>query len=131
MKHYSRWLATVAAALALAACGAPVAPDEAPRPWLEYAGEPVQSVRYARLVDWRPLGRDTVMIRFEGRRFYTVRVRQPCIAHTREADRLGIDTAGDRLLRENDSILLDDHSCLAGEIRPLDWGAYTAAKAER
>jgi hypothetical protein len=115
----------------LAACGSAAPREDMPRPWLEHAGEPVESVRYATLVDWQPLGRDTVMIRFEGGRFYSVRLKQPCIGHVREADRLGIDTAFDRQLRENDSIRLDASSCLVDEIRPLDWRAYADARAQR
>ncbi len=131
MTQFSRTIAVWLAAAMLTACTSPAPRDDAPRPWLEFADEPVESVRFANLVDWQPLGRDTVMVRFEGGRFFAVRLKQPCIGHVREADRLGIDTAFDRQLRENDSIRLDASSCLVDEIRPLDWRAYSDARAER
>jgi hypothetical protein len=129
-KYFAALFAALAAAVLASACGAPVQPDDEPKPWLDYAAEPVDSVRYANLVDWQPLGRNSVMIRFEGRRFFLVEIRQPCIGHVREANRLGLDTAFARTLRVNDTVRLDSYACMVGEIRPLDWRAFTQAKAE-
>jgi hypothetical protein len=123
-----RLSAALLAATLAAACGAPVKTDE-PQPWLAYAGESVNSVRYANLIDWQPLGRNSVMIRFEGSRFFLVELREPCIGHVREADRLGLDTAFDRRLRVNDMVWLDGDACLVGDIRPLDWRAFTASRS--
>jgi hypothetical protein len=124
-----RTIPVLFAALLTAGCGAPLKPDE-PRPWLEHAGESVESVRYASVVDWQPLGRNSLMIRFEGGRFFLVEVKEPCIGHTREADRIGLDTAFDRRLRINDRVLLDGSACLVGDLRPLDWRAYADAQSE-
>lgn len=123
MQQFLRSLAAAAALAGLAGCaGLGDFPDRAR--YAEFAGEPVEDFRYVRLLEWQPLDENAVLLRFERNRYYALSLREPCIAHPREADRLALAPAFPGRLRVGDRVALDGDRCIIGGIRPLDYPAW-------
>lgn len=119
-----RWLGpTGTAALAvllLAGCAA--APRSEPPSygkWRADAGEPVDRIRFSNLIDWQPLDRDWILLRFNGGQSFALRPRDPCLADVREAKSLELLSAMTNLLHRSDRVRLDHNVCLIEEIRAL------------
>ena len=94
-----------------------------------YTGEPVDGIRYAHVVEWHPLGRNSVHLRFDRNRHYVLELREPCVGHPREKDVLELDPASAGRLRPNDRVRLDGRSCMIDAILPLDHGAWVEAQS--
>jgi hypothetical protein len=112
--------------LALAACTTPEqmrdAVDERAS-WEQRAGAPVERFGFSVLHEWHPLERDWVMLRFNGGRQLAVQLRQPCIAHVREARRLSlVQSMPNSLNRIADRIRIDDWECIIEQMRPVEQG---------
>lgn len=112
------------AVLALAACTTPQqmrdAVDERAS-WQQRAGAPVERFNFSFLQDWHPLERDWVMLRFNGGRQLAVQLRQPCIAHVREARRLSlVQSMPNGLNRMADRIRIDEWECIIEQMRPVE-----------
>lgn len=93
-----------------------------------FTGEPVDGVRYAHVVEWHPLGRNSLRVRFDRNRHYVVELREPCVGHPRETDVLELDPPSAGRLSPNDRVLLDGRPCLIDAILPLDHAAWTRAR---
>lgn len=123
MRQFLKLLLAAAALAGLPACaGLGDFPDRAR--YAEFAGEPVEDFRYVRLLEWQPLDENAVLLRFERNRYYVLALREPCIAHPREADRLALVPAFPGRLRVGDRVALDGDRCIVGGIRPLDYAAW-------
>lgn len=119
--RYRRWLGLIAAGTILLS-GCAVAPRNDPPSygdWREALAEPVDRVRFSNLIDWQPLDRDWVLLRFNGGRAFAVRPRDPCLADVREARTLELVSAMPNLLHRSDQVRLDDQLCMIEEIRTL------------
>lgn len=120
---FIRGAAVVLAAAALAACSTPQQMREAVQEradWRERAEAPVERFAFSRLFDWYPLERDWVMLQFNGGRSLAVQLRQPCIAHPREARSLSlVQTVPNSLNRTADRIRIDEWTCVIEEMRPV------------
>jgi hypothetical protein len=94
-----------------------------------FAGDPVSEFRFVNFLEWRSVADKKVLLRFDRGRYYVLTLREPCISHTREAERLSLELAISKRLRVNDRVILDGTRCIVDEIRPLDYAAWTAAGA--
>jgi len=128
MNRKSLRLAIAALALALAACAAPRSGGAR---YADFLGEPVENFRFVHLLEWHPVDENAVVLRFDRNRYYALMLRDPCIAHAREASRLALDSVFPKRLRVHDRVLLDGRRCIIDEIRPLDHDAYRAAGGGR
>ncbi len=95
----------------------------------DYVDDPISDFRFVSLLEWRPVDEKKVLLRFDRNRYYVLTLREPCIAHVREADRLVLDPVISKRLRVNDRVRLDGTRCIIDEIRPLDFDAWAAAGA--
>ena len=119
------------AALVLSACaGIPqrTSDQEDLERYLQYAGEPVDSVSFLGGYDsWRSLGRDKLVIWTGVNQAYLLSVAGTCI-DLPFATRIGIKTRGSTLGRGDSVIVGRGQSCLITEVRPID---YRKMKQER
>lgn len=112
------------AALAVSACaGIPQrkSDQEELERYLQYAGEPVDSVSYLGGYDsWRALGRDKLVIWTGVNDAYLLTVSGVCI-DLPFVNRIGIKTRGPTLGRGDSVIVGRGQSCLITEVRPIDY----------
>lgn len=87
--------------------------------WRAESGNPVDRISFSNLVDWQPLDRDWLMLRFNGGKTFAVRPRDPCIGDVREARTLELVSAMPNLLHRSDRVRLDGNVCLIEEIRSI------------
>jgi len=116
-----RWVGWVALTLAFV-CGCSAAPRSDPPTygdWRPESGERVDRVRFSNLIDWQPLDRDWILLRFNGGKSFALRPRDPCMADVREARTLELVPAMPNLLHRSDQVRLDDNVCLIEEIRSM------------
>ncbi|MDT8450001.1 MAG: DUF6491 family protein [Wenzhouxiangellaceae bacterium] len=119
--------ATLPAVAVLAGCAA----DDIPSPamdsgrFLQYADEPVKDIRYRNFIEWHPLNREWMLLRFENDRYYVLEVDDPCVADLREVQTLRlVESMTDRLNRL-DHVRVDGRDCRIREMRPIDYAAFT------
>jgi len=116
-------LAVLVLAAVLVACTTPQqmrdAVDERAS-WRQRAGEPVERFNFSSLRDWHPLEHDWVMLRFNGGRNLAVQLRQPCIAHMRQARSLSLVQAmPNSLNRIADRVRIDEWVCVIEQMLPV------------
>lgn len=128
MPAVTKILLIVLTAALTAAC-APLDERNVEPDYLAYTGEPIDEFRFVNFLEWRPLADKSVLLRFDRNKYYVLKLREPCVAHTREADRLSLDLIIGNRMRVNDRVILDRTRCIIDEIRPLDHEAWTAAGA--
>lgn len=120
----SKAFITVLAALAVGACaGIPQrkSDQEELERYLQYAGEPVDSVSYLGGYDsWRALGRDKLVVWMGVNEAYLLSVSGACF-DLPFANRIGIKTRGPTLGRGDSVIVGRGQSCLITEVRPIDY----------
>jgi len=87
--------------------------------WRAESGAPVGRFRFSNLIDWQPLDRDWLLLRFNGGKSFAIRPRDPCIGDVREARTLELRSAMPNLLHRSDRVRLDDNVCLIEEIRSV------------
>lgn len=89
--------------------------------YLQYAGEPVDSVRYLGRYDgWRALGRDNLVIFTGPSEAYLLSVAGPC-NDLPFVNRVGIKSRGPTLSRGDAVIIGRGESCLITQLRPIDY----------
>lgn len=119
--HCSRFAALVALAVVLGA-GCSATPRSDPPSfgeWRPESGEPVDRISFSNLIDWQPLDRDWLLLRFNGGRSFAIRPRDPCMGDVREASTVELVSAMPNLLHRSDRVRLDDNVCLIEEIRSV------------
>ena len=118
------FITVLTAALALGACaGIPQrkSDQEQLERYLQYAGEPVDSVSYLGGYDsWRALGRDQLVIWTGVNDAYLLSVSGGCF-DLPFANRIGIKTRGPTLGRGDSVIVGRGQRCLITEVRPIDY----------
>lgn len=87
--------------------------------WQPESGEPVDRIGYSNLIDWQPLDRDWLLLRFNGGRSVAIRPRDPCMGDVREARTLELISAMPNLLHRSDRVRVDENVCLIEEIRSV------------
>lgn len=121
-----RTVLIILAVLLLSGCaGSPELESRAP--FKDFIDEPVRSVGYSSVVEWRDLGRDHVMLRLNRNRFFAVRLEQPCVMDAREAVGLRLATGAPNRLTTADRVILRGRACRIGEIYPFDYAAWREA----
>lgn len=125
---YRRWPGLIAASMILlSGCTAnPRSDPPSYGDWRATSAEPVDRIRFSNLIDWQPLDRDWISLRFNGGRAFAVRPRDPCLADVREARTLELVSAMPNLLHRSDQVRLDDKLCMIEEIRTLSSTSGTA-----
>jgi len=116
-----RWAGLVSLALIIVA-GCSVTPRTDPPAygsWQAESGEKVDRISFANLIDWQPLDRDWLLLRFNGGRSVAIRPRDPCMGDVREARTLELISAMPNLLHRSDRVRLDENVCLIEEIRSV------------
>jgi len=114
------------ALLAGCATPAPTSGPGAPAP-MAFADDPVDDVRFAHLIEWRPVDRDHLMLRFDRNRYVLVEPMNPCFANLREANGLRLVQSVPNRLHIRDRLLIDGRECRIVSIRPFDFGAWSKA----
>jgi len=117
--RFRGWMALVVLTLVL---GCSVSPRNDPPSfgeWQPESGEPVDRIKFSNLIDWQPLNRDWVLLRFNGGRSFALRPRDPCMADVREARTVELVSAMPNLLHRSDRVRLDDKVCLIEDIRSV------------
>ena len=122
------WL-VVLALLAGCAAPAPVSGPGAPDP-IRFAEDAVDDVRFVRLIEWRPVGRDHVVLRFDRNRYFLIEPMNPCFADLREADGLRLVQSVPNRLNINDRLLIDGRECRIVSMRPFYFVEWSAAASE-
>jgi len=115
------WAGWVAMALILGA-GCSAAPRTDPPSfgdWQAESGEPVDRIRFSNLIDWQPLDRDWLLLRFNGGKSFAIRPRDPCLSDVREARTLELVSAMQNLLHRSDRVRLDGNVCLIEAMRSV------------
>lgn len=87
--------------------------------WRAESGEPVDRIRFSNLIDWQPLDRDWLLLRFNGGKSFAIRPRDPCLGDVREARTLELVSAMPNLLHRSDRVRLDGNVCLIEEMRSV------------
>ena len=106
------------ALLAGCATPAPTTGSGAPSP-VSFAEDPVDDVRFARMIEWRPVDRDHVMLRFDRNRYVLIEPMNPCLADLREAEGLRLVQSVPNRLTVSDRLLIDGRECRIVSIRPF------------
>jgi hypothetical protein len=89
--------------------------------YLQYAGEPVNSISYLGRYDgWRPLGRDNLVIFTGVNEAYLLTIAGPC-NDLPFANRVAIKSSGSTLSRGDLVIIGRGQRCLITELRPIDY----------
>jgi hypothetical protein len=89
--------------------------------YLQYAGEPVDSVSYLGRYDgWRALGRDNLVLFMGPTEAYLLTVAGPC-NDLPFATRVAIKSRGPTLSRGDAVIIGRGQRCLITELRPIDY----------
>lgn len=116
-----RWAPLIAVALAfLSGCAAiPRSDPPSYGDWQAESAAPVDRIRFSNLIDWQPLDRDWLLLRFNGGSSFAIRPRDPCMGDVREARTLELLAAMPNLLHRSDRLRLDGHVCLIEEIRSV------------
>src|SRR6056297_82278 len=116
-----RWTALFALALVFVSGCSAIPRSDPPSygDWRPESGQPVDRVRFSNLIDWQPLDRDWLLLRFNGGSSFAIRPRDPCMADVREAGTLELVSAMPNLLHRSDQVRLDDNVCLIEEIRSM------------
>lgn len=117
----SRFAALIALVLVLVAGCAATPRSDPPSfgDWQPESGEPVDRISFSNLIDWQPLNRDWLLLRFNGGRSFAIRPRDPCIGDVREARTVELVSTMPNLLHRSDRVRLDDYVCLIEEIRSV------------
>ncbi|MGB0513346.1 MAG: DUF6491 family protein [Wenzhouxiangellaceae bacterium] len=108
---------------------APMSGPGAPAPD-SFAGEPVDDVRFARLIEWRPVDRDHLMLRFDRNRYVLVEPMDPCFANLREAEGMRLVQSVSNRLHISDRLLIDGRECRIVSIRPFYFVEWATAVSE-
>lgn len=87
--------------------------------WRPDLSESVDRVNFSNLIDWQPLDRDWLLLRFNGGQSVALRPRDPCMGDVREARTMELLSAMSNLLHRSDQVRLDQHVCLIEEIRTV------------
>lgn len=119
-------MAIAAAVALLAGCASGIpSPAMDSQRFLQYAGEPVSDIRYSNFIEWHPLNRDWMLLRFERGRYFVLEVSDQCVGDLREVQTLRlIEGMRDRLNRM-DRVRVDGRDCRIREMRPIDYEAFT------
>lgn len=122
-----RWMSLIGLALAfLSGCAAiPRGDPPSYGDWQAESAAPVDRIRFANLIDWQPLNRDWLLLRFNGGRSFAIRPRDPCMADVREARALELVSALPNLLHRSDQVRVDGKACLIEEIRSVSPQVHT------
>lgn len=113
--------------VALAGCATSAPPDQiSGELFYRHASDPVRQIRFANLVDWRPVGSEAVLVRFEAHRYYLFEVTGACHIDLRHSHRLSLRNQTPNQINTFDSIVLDGQQCRIKEIRPVDYEAVQA-----
>jgi len=97
----------------------------------EHAGAPVEDVRFANLLEWRPFDADHVLLRFDRGRYVLVEPMDPCFADVREASQMQLRQSVPNRLHRFDRIVLDGRDCRIVALRPFDHAAWRSAAANQ
>ena len=119
--RHAHWPVLIALAVALL-FGCSATPRSEPPSfgqWRAESGEPVDRVRFSNLLDWQPLDRDWILLRFNGGKSFALRPRDPCMADVRQARTLELVSSMPNLLHRSDRVRLDENVCLIEEIRTV------------
>lgn len=95
-----------------------------------FAAEPVDEVRFASLIEWRPIDRDHLMLRFDRNRYVLVEPMNPCFADLREAEGLRLVQSVPNRLNISDRLLIDGRECRITSMRPFYFVEWSAAASE-
>lgn len=90
----------------------------------------MDDVRFARLIEWRPVDRDHVMLRFDRNRYVLIEPMNPCFADLREAEGLRLVQGISNRLTISDRLLIDGRECRIASIRPFYFVEWSTAVSE-
>ncbi|MDX1626660.1 MAG: DUF6491 family protein [Wenzhouxiangellaceae bacterium] len=116
----------VAASLAVAACASTPREATDPPPFLDYAGEDIDRIRFAYLSDWQALGRDHVVLSFDRNRHVLVELMEPCISDARHARAVALDQAIANTFRRLDGLRIGGRVCRIETMRRFDAEAWAS-----
>ncbi len=125
-----KFLLVCAAGLISAGCASSITTDPASdSPGLfELAGEPVNHIRFSKFLEWWPVDRDWLLLRFTHQKYYLVKPMDPCFANLREAGNMTLAKSTPNRLDLNDRLRLDGRECRIAEILPVDVQSHVEAR---
>jgi len=96
-----------------------------------HAGADMQSVRYASIRNWTPVGHHAVVFEFNGPRHYLVDLSGPCDLDLRFSSSLRLESVRRNALGLFDRVIIGGEECRIESIRPVDMDAVEQELAER
>lgn len=117
------WVVVTIAAL-IAGCAARGPVVDQTDVYMKHAGEPVPRVRYSSIRNWRPVGREMIMMDFGARGQYLFELSQECHSSIQNTLTVQLDTYQSRVIDITDRIIIDEvHRCRIINMRPVDMRA--------
>ncbi len=124
------WLVVMVAGLVVGCAGRGPIVDHS-EVYLKHAGDPVAQIRFERVRNWRPVGREHIVIDFSARGDYLIELGRECHSRLHANPRLRIDSHNPRVLDVTDRIIVDEvHRCRIREMRRVDMQAVRAELAD-
>ncbi|MFU8877258.1 MAG: DUF6491 family protein [Wenzhouxiangellaceae bacterium] len=121
---------SLAACALLAGCaarGPSTVPEDTPD-LFELAGDPVDHVRFTKFLEWWPVNRDWLLLRFSNQQYVLVQPMDPCFSNLREAHSMTLSQASPNRLDKFDRLRLDGRQCRIVEMRPVDIDSHRQAQ---
>lgn len=134
MEFFIRKLVAFLLVLAVSACAGNGEQDglkEEFEFYQRHAGADMQSVRYASLRNWTPVGRHAVVFETNGSRHYLVELSGPCDLDLRFSSSLHLESVRRNVLGNFDRVIIAGQECQIQSIRPLDMDAVERELAQR
>lgn len=123
-------LSLLVLALLLAGCGIPRRPEGAAlNEYLQFAGPPVDQVRFFRLDSWEVVGRYQLVIYVTPWEAYLTTVAAPC-EQLGWVNRLGVTSTVGTLSKFESVVMRDNQHCPILELRPVDVKALKAHRRD-
>lgn len=88
--------------------------------YARHAGDRVEHVLFSGVRNWRPAGREGVVVEFSGRRHYLLGLTAPCDFEIQYAVRLRLINAQPNLLTRFDRVRVGGETCRITSIRPVN-----------
>lgn len=130
MNQVIRAMLCIAVAAALAACASDRRQllQQEQELFERHAGEELSRVNYSHIRGWRPAGDESILIEFNGQRFYLLDVGPPCQRDLRFTQALRLRTTTPRALTTFDQVGSELGWCRIERIRGFDFLAYRAER---
>ncbi|MDT8408689.1 MAG: DUF6491 family protein [Wenzhouxiangellaceae bacterium] len=130
MSAVARAAVFAAVVVVLPACAG--LPDPSDRnDWRSYAAKPVSDIRFSSLLEWRPLDRDSLLLRFDRNRYFVIQLQEPCISDVREANSMRLVQSMPNRLNRFDRVVIGGRNCRIEGMRPFDFEAFRRASDDQ